>query len=183
MKKFIALFAALVLCLSMASAAFAEATVTTINWEEVEAAAAEMDPDGQMALVFNLSEGQACIMWVPSVFQAVELADEDFEEGMLAVLLTEDEEACVEVFQMDIGEGTLADFAAQAADYGYTDVEPAVVNGIECLVMVDAENDTAVLLLVTDAGVAVAFGFTPASDEGFAVVAQMMMASIQVVEA
>lgn len=183
MKKFIALFVALVLCLSMATAAFAEATVTTINWEDVEAAAAELDPDGQMARVFNLSEGQSCIMWVPSVFQACELSDEDFEDGMLAVLLTEDEEACVEVFQMDIGEGTLEDFAAQAEEYGYTDVEPAVVNGIDCLVMVDAENDTAVLLLVTDAGVAVAFGFTPASDEGFAPVAQMMMASVQVVEA
>lgn len=184
MKKFIALFTALILCLSMASAAFAaDVDIVTVDWADYEADAAEMDPDGQFAIMFTLDEGkQACIMWIPSVFVAAELSDEDFEDGMLAYLTTEDESAYVTVFQVDLEGITLDEYVASAEEEGYTDIKVVEINGIYCLHMVDEENDAAVIMFVTDAGIAAEFAFSPISDEGFAVVAEAMAASMQIIE-
>lgn len=171
MKKFLAVLLTLAMLMTSVSAFAAE-----LNWSDLSEKAAEMDPNAQFCAIADTG----LMMWVPSVFLAVELSEEDMEDGYIAVLTTEDESVEVYVFYMDLEGASLSDYIATAESYGYTDIGECTINGIPALAMTDPENDTGMLLFATDAGYAIAFGFYPFSDEGFQAVSLMMIGSLQV---
>ena len=86
MKKIVALLMALCLLGS-----FALAESVELNWADVEGAVADAGIEGNFAAISDIGVK----MFIPTVFQDVELSDEDVAEGYLCVLSTEDESATV----------------------------------------------------------------------------------------
>ena len=148
----------------------------SLVWALFEDAAAQVDPNGQ---IVDIGESGLSI-WLPSALSEVELTDEDVEKGMVAYLTTEDESAGLSIYTW----GENLDFDGLVKYYeenGYTadDYDVVLVNGIKTLMVSDTENDSALLDYVLEDGTVLEFCFFPASDEGFAQVAMIMMASIQ----
>ena len=154
-------------------------TVVELNWEDFADTAAEVDSDGQFFYVGDT--GMA--MWIPSVFHDVELTQEDVDAGMVAFLSTEDADAFVTVMFMDLEGSTFDDvYANILADSDYTEVDLSVINGLPAITYAYEENDTIIAAFVNDEGGVLQFMFSPKSNEGFAAVAFIMMASIQIAE-
>lgn len=172
MKKFVALFVALVLCLSMASAAFADATIT---WAEVEPVIAEAGWEGE----FKTFEEIAIQIWIPTVLQEIELGEEDTEAGYIGYYMTEDESAAVSVMYVDVDGMTLEEYAEMLPEYGATEIEMGTVNDLPCITYVLEETDTACIAFATEMGYILEVACSPYSDEGFKIVAGAICASIQ----
>lgn len=173
MKKIIAVLIALVLCLSTAFA-------VEINWTDVADTAASIDPNAQIWTLNAVN----CAMWIPEVLQYVELSDEDIEGGYIAYWETEDGAAAMGVQYVDKNGMELADYAAQLADMGITDVEENVINGLPCITYsytTDEGVAANVVAFTTDAGYVLEFAFT-AGDPGYEQISALIAASIQPAE-
>ena len=168
MKKFFAILMALCLFCSVALA-------EEINWADVEASVAEAGIEGDFVSVSDLGVK----MFVPSVFQEVELSEEDVANGYICYLTTEDQSGNVGVFYNDTEGLSLEELAAGLSEAGATDVELATLNGIPVVTYTQSESDSVNVGMMTDAGNAVVFSFSPSSDEGFQSIAAIMTASIQ----
>ncbi len=176
MKKFAAIVLSLMLCLG-AVAGLAETPV--VNWADVESAVAEAGLEGQFVELPNTG----LMMWVPSIFQAVEVPEELAAMGVQCAFATADNsaQAAVSLYQMNEGTG-LAEYAAALETSGVTEIEFAVLNGLDAFSAKLTDESGIVSTLV---GIAVAEGyvaqitFAPMGDEGFEATAQMMIASIQ----
>ena len=170
MKKFFAILLALCLFTGVALAEAVE-----INWSDVEASVTEAGIEGDFAAISDIGVK----MFIPTVFQDVELSDEDVADGFICYLTTEDQSGNVLVFYADAEGLSLEDFAAGLPEAGATDVELGTLNGIPVVTYAQADNDSVNVSMMTDAGNIVVFCFNPASDEGFQGVAAIMSASIQ----
>lgn len=183
MKK----IAALILTLAMLCAGLAFATETEgeaaqaqtgaieINWADLEAQAAETIAKGEFV---NFDE-IAVKMWMPSVLAEVELTDEDREQGYIAYYQAEDASAAIAVIYVDTDGMTLEAYKEHLVAAGATDIEDVVINGIEAVSYALTDSDTACVSFVTEAGYIFEVSGAPVSDEGFAAILQMVMASIQ----
>ena len=168
MKKLLALALALSLALFSAAALAAE-----INWSDVEANAAEIDA------AFVSIDQVGLKIWVPSVFQSVELTAEDTENGYIAYFQPADETAGVGVTYTDVSGMSLEDYAAALPGVGATSIDNVQINGLPGVSYDLEETSTSVVAFATDAGYILEFAFAPMSDEGFAAIAYMMVSSIQ----
>ena len=74
---------------------------------------------------------------------------------------------------------TLEEYAATLAENGATDIEFANVNGLGAITYVLEETDTACAAFTTEAGYIFEVAGSPKSDEGFAAILSLMVASIQ----
>lgn len=180
MKKIVSLLLAVAMLALCAVSAFAteEKAPTEINWADLEAQSAETVAKGE----FVSFEEIAVQMWVPTVLPAVELTDEDLEEGYIAYFMTEDESAAVSVVYVDVDGMTLEEYKEQLVDAGATDIEDVIINGIPAVSYALEESDTACTAFTTEAGYILEVAGSPKSDEGFASILMFMMASIQSVE-
>ena len=170
MKKILAILMAL--CL-MAVCAMAEAN--EVNWADVEPSVAEAGIEGNLVSVSDLGVK----MFVPTIFQEVELTEDDVNNGYICYLTTEDGSAKVAVMYANLEGASLEDYMAALPEVGATEVEMGVINGIPVVTYKMPENDTLNVAMLTDAGYGIEFLFAPASDEGFQSVAAIMSASIQ----
>ena len=168
MKKLFAL--TLALCLLLCSAAMAD----DLNWENV------VESAKQVAGEFKTFNEIAVKIWMPDVLQAVELSDEDRSNGYIGYFMTEDQSSAVAVMYVDMNGMSLEDYEAKLReDNDVSELEAGTVNGLPCLGYALTEKDTSVLAFTTQQGYILEVSCAPISDEGFAAVAKMVMASIQ----
>ncbi len=176
MKKFAAIVLSLMLCLG-AVAGLAEAPV--VNWADVEGSVADAGLEGQFVELTNTG----LMMWLPSAFQAVEVPEEMAALGVQCAFATADNsgQVAVSLYQMAEGSG-LAEYAAALETSGVTEIEYAVLNGLDAFSakMVDANGIESTLVCIAPAaGYVAQLTFGPMGDEGFEATAQMMTASVQ----
>jgi hypothetical protein len=179
MKKIMLVVLAVLMLTFAAVSAQETETVVKLNWEDFAEVAVELDSDAQFFYVGDTG----LAMWIPTAFHDVELTQEDVDAGMVAFLATEDADAFVTIMFMDLKGSTFDDvYANILADSTYTEVDKGVVNGLPAITYVYEEGDTMTLALINDEGGVLQFMFSPKSNEGFALVASIMMASIQIAE-
>ena len=171
MKKivsFILAAAMLVLCAVSACA-------TEINWDDLKDQAAETIAKGEFVEFDEIS----IKMWMPSVLAATELTDDDRDQGYIGYFMSEDESCAISVMYVDMDGMELEEYKAQLEEVGATDIEDVVVNGLPAVSYMLKETDTACISFVTEAGYILEVAGSPISDEGFAAIVTMVMASIQ----
>lgn len=183
MKKFIALFVALVLCLGMLSVASAEATeaeVSVVDWAEIEPAITEAGIEGE----FYALEDIGLMFWVPNVLLPVEAPDDG--NIYLAAFMTEDETAAFMISMTEPNEALDFDtlLAALEEAEGIEGLGVVVVNGLASVAYTVVNEDGTsgnVVSIVADDGSVLSFAFN-AGDEGYETVSAFICASIQVME-
>lgn len=170
MKK---LFAAILALCMLFSVALAE--TVSLNWADflpvLEAGNVEGD--------FVTFDEVAVKMWLPSGLNAVELTDEDREQGYIAYFTSDDESATVSVVYVDVNGMSLEDYTAHLTEYGATEIEAGTVNGLDCVSYKNTENDSLSLAFSTEAGYILEVTCAPASEEGAELVWGAVAASIQ----
>lgn len=168
MKKLFALVLVLALALCAPAALAAE-----LNWSDFESEVGEIEAE------FVTFDEVAVKMWMPTALQAVELSDEDVENGYIAYFTPEDESAAVAVQYVDVEGMSLDDYAAALPELGATGIEPMTINGLPAIGYDIEESDTSALAFATEAGYIFEISFAPVSDEGFSSLVMIMLASIQ----
>lgn len=168
MKKLFALVLVMILALSAVSAMAAE-----LNWSDVEEGASQIEGD------FVTFDEIAVKIWMPAVFQATELTDEDVENGYIGYYMPADESAAVAVQYVNTDGMTLEEYSAKLEEAGLTGIETGTVNGLPCVSYDNTEADASSIAFTTEAGYILEVTCAPMSDEGFAAVAMMIVASIQ----
>lgn len=178
MKKLFALL--LSLCLLCGCCAFAEEAeeaegMTEINWSDFEEAASKID--GQFSTIADLG----LKMFVPAVFGAAEVSEEQQAAGVIALLSTADGAGRVSITYQSLGEMEDDQFVAELEKAGATDIAYSMLNGDEMMDydLVVNGTKTSNVVIPFDDGTIVTFSFAPMDDEGFAAIATIMMASIQ----
>ncbi len=169
MKKLVAIILTLMLCVSIA---FADEAPYDINWADM--AEEETIAEGD----FVAFDEVALKMWVPTVFEAVELSDDDRAQGYIGYYLAGDSSA-ISVMYVDAGVTTLEEYKELATQAGATDIEDLILNGMPAISYTLTESDTACLSIVTDAGYVFEVSGAPVSDEGISAVITLVMASVQ----
>ena len=168
MKKLFALM--LALCL-LGLVALADALV----WAgDVEAAAAQFEGE------FKTFDEIAVKIWIPSELTAIELNDEDREEGYIGYFTSEDGEKAVAVQYVDMEGMSLEEFEANlraSEDIDQSSIEAGTVNGLTCLSYKNEDNG--VLSFTTEKGYILEVVCGPLSDEEFMQKAVFVFASIQ----
>lgn len=172
MKKILAI--ALALCMMLTSFA-AVAESAELNWASVEPQIAEAGWQGDFVTFDEI----AVKVWVPAALTAVELTDEDRENGYIGYFTNEDQSATMSVMYVDMGGMDLETYSQQVAEVGATDIGIGTINGQPTLSYVLPDADVGCVAFTTEAGYILEFGFNPISDESFMGVASVMMASIQ----
>ena len=176
MKKIVALILtiAMMLCAGAAFATEAGGAIE-INWADIEAQAAETVAQGEFVAFDEI----AVKMWMPTALAAVELTDDDKAQGYIGYYQPEDGSAAIAVMYVDANDMTLAEYKDQLTQIGATDIEDVVINGMEAVSYTLTETDTACVSFVTEAGYIFEVSGSPASDENFAALLSIVMASIQ----
>ena len=172
MKKLFALLMAL--CLMLCACAYAEET-KEINWSDFEEQAAQIE--GQFCPIADLG----VMMYIPSIFGKVELADEQKAAGVIALLSTADGAGRISFTYQDLGDMDADTYLDELAKAGATDFEVAVLNGRNALsydLVVNDVKTTNVVVEIEDAKM-LTISFAPMDDEGFAELAGILTASIQ----
>ena len=150
MKKIVSFILAAAMLMLCAVSAFA----TEINWDDLKDQAAE-------------------------TIAATELTDDDRDQGYIGYFMSEDESCAISVMYVDMDGMELEEYKAQLEEVGATDIEDVVVNGLPAVSYMLKETDTACISFVTEAGYILEVAGAPISDEGFAAIVTMVMASIQ----
>lgn len=168
MKKLFALMMAL--CLLLCSAAMAD----ELTWDSVA------EDAKKVAGEFKTFDEIAVKIWMPDVLQAVELSDENKEDGYIGYFMTEDQSAAVAVQYVDMNGMSLEDYEAHLKeDNDVSGIEAGTVNGLPCLAYMVTSTSTAVLTFTTQKGYVLEVSCAPMSDEEFASVASVIFSSIQ----
>jgi len=170
MNKLLATLIALALLLAL-PCALAE-QIPAINWEDVEAAT-----EGIQGSWYTYDD-IAMQHWIPDIFQSLDLTDADGEE-MLAKFEVSDGSAGVYVQYLTGYDGaTMEETMANLESNGATEIERCTLNGLDAVSFSIPDVDAGYVVFITERGNYVQFIFTPASDESFASVAQLITASI-----
>ena len=165
MKKLVVLI--LALCM-LCSVAFAN----ELTWASVEEAAS------QIAGEFKTFDEISVKIWIPDVLQAVELGDEDRENGYIGYFASDDAAVAVQYVNM---EGmSLEEYEAQLKeDSEVSDIEAGTVNGLPALSYAIKDKDTGVVAFTTEMGYILEVACGPLSNEGFAKMIGVILSSIQ----
>ena len=91
----------------------------------------------------------------------------------------EDGSAAIAVMYVDADGMTLDEYKEKLTEAAATEMEDVVINGMEAVSYVLEESDTACVSFVTEAGFIFEVSGPPKSDENFAALLSMVMASIQ----
>lgn len=178
MKKIIALFLALVMCLSLLPAAFAEETeVAVLEWADVESVVAEAGIEG----AFYMLEEIGLIFWVPNDMEPVEAPDDG--SIYLGCFANEDRTHTFGISVTEPSEGVEFEnfLAAVSEDEDIQGLEVVVVNGLAVISYTIVSGDEAVannISMVLDNGSILSFVFN-VGDEEWNRVSMFIGASIQ----
>ena len=169
MKKTLATLIALSLLL-VCCAALAE-SVPAINWEDVEDTADGIEGS------WYVFDDLALEFWVPDIFEDTDITEDD-DETMIARFQMPDGSATIYGQYIEGYDGaTMEDAIANLESNGAEDIERCTLNGLDAVSYSIPDTDAVFVAFVTESGNYVQFIFTPASDEGFAAVAQLVTAS------
>ena len=116
---------------------------------------------------------------MPNALAAVELTDDDKAQGYIGYYQPEDGSAAIAVMYVDADGMTLDEYKEKLTEAAATEMEDVVINGMEAVSYVLEESDTACVSFVTEAGYIFEVSGSPKSDENFAALLSMVMASIQ----
>ena len=185
MKKFLALLVVAALCVGcLSTVAFAEDaaeddSVAVIDWSDLEETVEGLGIEGE----FVSFDEAGLMMWIPDVFEADELTDEDVEMGYIGYYMTEDESSIISVVLLDMGGLTLEEYEELLIeDETISDVEEAIVNDIPCITYYDEDTDAMSVTIEMEDGYFFEATFAPMSDEGFAEIVSLIAGSIMVDE-
>lgn len=175
MKKLFAIV--LSLCL-LCAVALAEENVTELNWEDFQEAAAQIEGDFYQVGDLPLR------MFIPAIFSEMEVTEEQQAQGVLAILSVPDDSARVAVSRFELGDMDLDTYEQELIKEGAEELAIVSVNGLPAVNYDLTMNDvkTTNLAFITDDNAILTFSFGPMSDEGFAAVAMVMVASIQAIQ-
>lgn len=175
MKKL--LIALMLVCLAaMPFSAMAEAAaeLPELNWADVAEAVADIPGD------FVSSADLGVKFWLPAILQPAELPQIDTDAfKMMNLYATEDGYASLGVSMSAMGDDIAAYCNLLAEQGGASDFEELWINGLYAISYEVAENDAAVVCFPRDDGTVLTFMMSPLSDEGFASLVAIMMASFQ----
>ena len=170
MKKIIATLIALAMLLALPFALAEE--VPAINWEDVEAAAEDIEA------TWYTFDDVALQVWVPDIFENQEITEDD-DETVIGKFVVPDETAAIYVQYVEGEEGqSLDDVIASLEANGATDIDRCLLNGIDAASYSIPDVDAVYVVMATELGNCVQFVMMPASDEDFGSVAQLVTASI-----
>ena len=151
-------------------------SIAELVWENYEADVKEADPNGR----FVSLEDAGVRLWVTSLLEEKEVTDEDAEAGCIAFFEDADQAVGMSVWLWDYDGITLEEFADMIRDdLKYTNPYYCIINGLEAINYMDAEQETVFVDFVTEDGYVLEFCFWPATDTGYYSLAQFMTASIQ----
>ena len=170
MKKIIATILTLILLLM--SCSFAE-EIPAVNWEDAESAASDIEGTWY---VFN---DIALEYWVPNIFENKDLTEEDGEEMLAKHELPDGSAGIYAQYLTGYDGATMEETVATLEANGATEIERCTLNGLDAVSFSVPDVDAVYVVFVTQSGNYVQFIFTPASDEGFAAIAQLVTASIR----
>ena len=174
MKK---LFAAMIaLCLLLCSAALAEEAVQ-VNWSDYfEGAIAAANVAGGFVTFDEI----AVKFWIPEELKAVELTDEDRANGFIGYYADENNEAKLAVVYVNMDGMTVEQYAETLKETdGVTEIEMAVVNGLQAVNYQVPDSDTLNVAFATEKGYILEITMAPLSAEGADMVWGAVASSIQ----
>ena len=170
MKKLFALM--LTLCLMLGCTALADAEIT---WEQVAPMVEESGLTGEFVTFDEI----AVKLFVPTGMNAVELSDEDRQNGYIGYFAADDGSA-IAVQYVDMNGMTLTDYAAQLAETDATGIETGTVNGLPC---VSYEFGTNLCCsFTTQMGYILEVTVGPVEDDNAKLGGSVILASIQAAE-
>ncbi len=187
MRKLAAVLLAMVMAMGTAMPAFAEESeaaeeapaLTELNWEQGEAFIEQAGLEGDFVTFDEI----ACKLWVPAELQALELTDEDREEGYIGYFQSEDESKVIAVQYVNMDGMDLDTYQANVeAMEGVTDLERGIFNGLEGLTYMMPDQDSGTLAFTTQMGYILEITYVPVSDAEFFNAVSASMCSIQPVE-
>ena len=170
MKKLFALM--LALCLLCACTALAENEIT---WEQV---APMLEANGITGEWVTFDE-IAVKIFVPAGLTAVELAEEDKDNGYIGYFTAEDGEA-IAVMYVNADGMDLETYAAQVGEAGGTEIEAGTVNGLPCISY--EFNGNMCCSFTTQMGYILEVTVGPLADDTAKLGASAILASIQAAE-
>lgn len=178
-------------CLLMSpAAAYADDSSTASQAESVVAETVEMSwkdiksDDSYEELIdegnFETFDTIGVMMWIPESLDKVELTEDDLKAGFVGYFENVDDKRAVGVTLSKVDSKTTKSLSKLLASIkGVSDVGSAKVNGFPAVTYKMKERDTTVISFLTEQGRCMEFAFSPASDEDFATLIRVMMASIQ----
>ena len=170
MKKLFALM--LTLCLMLGCTALADAEIT---WEQVAPMVEESGLTGEFVTFDEI----AVKLFVPTGMNAVELSDEDRQNGYIGYFAADDGSA-IAVQYVDVNGMSLEDYAAQLAETDATGIETGTVNGLPC---VSYEFGTNLCCsFTTQMGYILEVAVGPLPDDNAKLAASVILSSIQAAE-
>ena len=162
----------LTLTLLLMSCAIAE-EIPAINWADAESAASDI---AGTWYVFN---DIALEYWVPDIFENKELTEEDGEEMLAKHELPDGTAGIYAQYLTGYDGATMDETVATLEANGATEIERCTLNGLDAVSFSVPDVNAVYVVFITQSGNYVQFIFSPASDEGFASVAQLVTASIR----
>ncbi len=178
-KSFILIFAVLIAAVLTGTAFAQTETMTEVKWKDIAPMAEATGIKGDFYAIGDTG----LYMWIPDRFYEEELTDEEFENGYLLYLTTEDKSSVVSVTYTLIEGMTTDSYYDAIRNYeGTSNVEYNVINDIPAVSYDMTEQDSMTISFVDDEGYVFEFTFWPMSDESFQQVAAIMGASIQTAE-
>ena len=177
MKKF--LLVMLTIILLPVSAVFAQgtATVTELNWTDIEP---QIEANGISGDFYTFDQ-IALTVWIPSELEPETLTDDDLENGYIAYFSGDD--AVVAVVYMYANGIDLDEYKEVLAGYeDVSDIEEISVNGVPAISYTVPNDDTVNVSFATEAGYILEFTFFPMSDKSFNPFILAITSSIQETE-
>ena len=179
LKRIFALMISLLLLLAGAAAAEPETEATT---EESESPFTVVRWEDYQDEIFTSIDQVNLKMWMPDFFEEVELSQEDKDQGIIACYTNDPEtlEYCAVVTLKITELKDIADYTEYVVGTGVTECELDLINDIPSLIYKIPGKDALYVAMMGSEGALLEFTFSPASDEDYAKVCWIMIASMQV---
>ena len=180
-KNIIALVLVLALCASCAALGEnTDSVFSELNWSDLES---EINASGMEARFVTFDE-VAVKIWMPNVYQSVEIPEEQREEGIIGMFTydLEEVESGVMVMLFPTNFQNVVDYAEFVLDQGGTNLDFAFINGLPAVSYSMPGKDVMYLAMVTSQQQVLEFSFWPISDENTLALYQVMLFSIQSAE-
>ncbi|ETP72068.1 hypothetical protein UYO_1942 [Lachnospiraceae bacterium JC7] len=163
MKKRLALVVAVIMAIfSLGMVSFAKGNVTEMSWSDGEKRVKEDGIKGKFVTLDDV----AIKFWVPDDYKAVEITDEEKEEGFVDYYERKKDKAVISVVYIDNGCKTLDEYKKELKKMDdVSEIEDCIVNDLEAVGYRIKEQDSISLSFSTDQGKILEFTFAPVTDE------------------
>ena len=151
-----------------------QSNIVQLDWSEIEPLIKD-EIDGEFYTYDNVNAA----VWIPDILGEIKLTQDDIEDGYLGVYCTADAENVITVKHTVLDESaSYEELLEFLEDIGATDITKAMVNGYRAVsYTLEDDNTGSMMLMSDDSDLLLEVQFYPVSDEDFASVAQIIMAS------